>query len=105
MIDFVDMISCDIFNSDADIKSKVINKTLNNLLPIIIDNELTEKQSLCIRYKYIYHKTQQEISELLKLSQPTVSRHITTGKAVLNKRLQYCYIAISNALTCWEREK
>ena len=68
-----------------------------------MNNELTQKQSVCLRYKYINNKNQAEIAEILQLSQPTVSRHISTAKEIMNNSLQYCYIALTKAIDEYER--
>ena len=68
-----------------------------------MENELTERQSVCLRYKYISGKSQQEIAKTLKLSQPTVSRHISAAKDIVNNNLKYCYAALSAALNEYDR--
>ena len=70
---------------------------------VIMKNELTQRQNMCLRYKYINHKTQSEIADILKLSQPTVSRHISTAKDIVNKNLKYCYVALSKCLDEYDR--
>lgn len=84
-------------------KSLAKKKAFSAVLPLILDNELTERQSICFKYKYINNKTQQEIGELLKLSQPTVSRHISTAKDIVNNKLQYCYLAISKGIDEYDK--
>jgi len=78
-------------------------KAFAKLIPIIMENELTKRQSVCLQYRYVYGKSQQEIASLLKLSQPTVSRHIRTAKAILNNELAYCYAAVRTALHEYDR--
>jgi DNA-binding MarR family transcriptional regulator len=72
-------------------------------VPLILENELSPSQYACLRYKYIFGKSQAEIANLLKLSQPTVSRHITTAKDIVNKNLQYCYLAITRSIEEFDR--
>ena len=73
------------------------------LIPLIINNELTQKQSICLRYHYINGKSQAEIAKMLKLSQPTVSRHINAAKSIVNNNLKYCYIALDKGLNKYEK--
>lgn len=55
--------------------------------------------------KYINGKTQKEIANLMKLSQPTVSRHINAAKEILNNSLKYCYIALEKGIDEYEKEQ
>ena len=75
---------------------------LKKVLPLIIENELTERQKICLKYMYISGKSQSEIASELKLSQPTVSRHINTAKNIVNSELKYCYFAVSTALESYD---
>ena len=84
-------------------RERAQKKAFSLVLPFILEKELTEKQNLCFRYKYVMGKTQQEIAELLNLSQPTVSRHISAAKSIVNKELKYCYAALSAALNEYDR--
>ena len=104
MIDFTE----NYFNSnysqlDGYDREKAKQKAFQTVVPLIMNNELTQKQSVCLRYKYINNKNQAEIAELLQLSQPTVSRHISTAKEIMNNSLQYCYIALTKAIDEYER--
>lgn len=81
--------------SDSD---RARRKAFSLVLPVIMKNELTERQRVCLRYKYITGLNQQEIASRLKLSQPTVSRHIQTAKDIVNNKLKYCYAALSAAI-------
>ncbi len=103
MIDFVDRYYYGTdFNSSLD-REKAHQTAFSTVIPLIIDNELTEKQSVCFRYKYLSGKSQQEIADLLHLSQPTVSRHINSAKDVINSSLKYCFIALSKGFDEYER--
>ena len=104
MIDFTE----NYFNSnysqlDGYDREKAKQKAFQAVVPLIMNNELTQKQSVCLRYKYINNKNQAEIAEILQLSQPTVSRHISTAKEIMNNSLQYCYIALTKAIDEYER--
>ena len=106
MVDFVNNYYYNIGDkySDED-KSRAKQKAVGTVLPIIMENELTKKQSVCLRYKYINGKTQKEIANLMKLSQPTVSRHINAAKEILNNSLKYCYIALEKGIDEYEKEQ
>ena len=103
-IDIIDSIYNDgsISDSTGFEREKAKTKALKKVLPIIIERELTERQRVCLNYKYINGKNQAEIAELLKLSQPTVSRHINTAKDIVNNKLQYCVFAVINALDSYD---
>ena len=79
------------------------NKAFSIILPVIIETELTERQAVCLKYKYIMQKSQLEIAELMHLSQPTVSRHISVAKDIVNNKLRYCYAAVTAALMEYDR--
>ncbi len=79
-------------------REKARQKALRKVLPVIMENELTQRQRVCLKYMYISGKSQGEIAHILGLSQPTVSRHINTAKNIVNSELKYCYYAISSAL-------
>lgn len=104
-MDFVDKFyyGNSFLSDDSKDKTKAHQKAMASIIPLIINNELTEKQSLCFRYKYISGKNQKEIAEIMHLSQPTVSRHINTAKDVLNASLKYCYVALSKGLDEYDK--
>ena len=104
MIDFMESFYCtDYSQLDGYDREKAKQKAFQAVVPLIMNNELTQKQSVCLRYKYINNKNQAEIAELLQLSHPTVSRHISTAKEIMNNSLQYCYIALTKAIDEYER--
>lgn len=104
MIDFMDdYYYHDVSMIDGYDREKARQKAFSIILPMIINNELTEKQSVCIRYKYIMGKNQAEIAEILNLSQPTVSRHINAGKDIVNNSLKYCYLALNSAIDEYDK--
>lgn len=105
MIDFIDTFYYDktsACNEGYD-KERARQKAFSLVLPLIMENELTQRQSICLRYKYINNKSQSEIAEILKLSQPTVSRHIRTAKNIVNNNLKYCYMALSKGLDEYDK--
>ena len=91
------------YNSSGFDRERAQKKAFSAVLPLIMKNELTERQSVCLKYKYISGKSQQEIADLLHLSQPTVSRHINAAKDIVNNKLKYCYAAVSTALTEYDK--
>lgn len=82
---------------------KAKKKAISLVLPYIISQKLTDKQQQCIKYKYDLGKNQSEIAELMHLSQPTVSRHISSAKKILNDDLKYCFAAVTAALGEYDR--
>lgn len=104
MIDFINSYYYNGFSGvDTLDKEKAKNIAFSSVMPIIIQKELTPMQSVCFRYRYENNKSQAEIADLLKLSQPTVSRHIAVAKDKLNASLGYCYIAISKAIDEYDK--
>lgn len=103
MIDFVEAYMSDSNTTvdDGFDDRKILMKSVSKVLPLILENELTQRQSLCLRLCYVYGKSQTEIARELKLSQPTVSRHIKTAKAITNKCLSYCVYAVKQANEQW----
>ena len=102
MTDFIEACIKDSSLDEGDIDSqRILIKALSAVLPEIIKNELTEKQNLCFRLFYVHGNTQSDIARKLKLSQPTVSRHIATAKAVINKILSYCFSSVKRANEQW----
>jgi len=90
-------------SGDSSDTYRAKRKAFARVLPKIMERELTEKQSVCLRYKYLDGLTQGEIADLLKVSQPTVSRHITTAKDIVNNSLKYCYLALTAGLDEYDR--
>ena len=84
-------------------RERACRKAVSAVLPLIMKNELTERQYICLKYKYVSGKDQKEIAKLLSVSQPTVSRHINAAKDIVNNELKYCYAAVSTALTEYDR--
>ena len=70
---------------------------IKSVLPIIIRDELTDKQRICLKLHYWSKMSQKEIAQKLHLSQPTVSRHLACAKNVVNNKLRYCIFALNSA--------
>lgn len=105
MIDFAENYYYNDSIIPGESRDKSIAKQIafSSVLPLILDNELTQRQSICFKYKYINNKTQEEIGDILKLSQPTVSRHISTAKDIVNNNLKYCYLALSKGIDEYDK--
>lgn len=105
MMDFIDSYMRDVnqYDDDGFDEQKVLKKSISKVLPLIMKNELTPRQNICLRLFYVRGKTQSQIARELKLSQPTVSRHINTAKAILNKCLSYCLYSVKEANEQWLR--
>lgn len=103
MIDFVEayMTDTNAYEECEHDEQKIMIKAISYVLPRIIENELTARQSLCLRLFYVHGKSQTEIARQLKLSQPTVSRHIASAKAITNKCLAYSFLAVKKANEMW----
>ena len=99
-MDFIDLFyySRDFDRSDTACNASAKRKAFSVVLPKMIENKLTDKQSVCFRFKYLNNMTQCEIAERLGISQPTVSRHINAAKDILNDSLKYCYVACEMAI-------
>lgn len=68
----------------------IILKACEKELHDIMNNELTARQRDCVKSVFFEDLNQKQTAEKLGLAQPTVSRHINTGVAVLLNRLSYC---------------
>lgn len=89
-------------SNDSEIDTQVICKAaIKTVLPIILENELTERQRECLKMKYVQNLNQIEIAHRLHVSQPTVCRHITLAKDIVNNRLAYCLAALKKANNIW----
>lgn len=95
-----DMNNYNIDDSELD-EQKILIKSITGVLPKILEYELTEKQRLCIKLFYLQGKSQTEIARQLRLSQPTVSRHINSAKTILNKFIGYCFYSVKKANDQW----
>lgn len=104
-VDFIDNYysSQGIENSDGYDIERARQKAISVVLPLIFKNELTPKQTMCLNYAYIHHKSQKEIADILKISQPTVSRHIHSAKKIVNNELKYCYLAVMKSIEEYEK--
>ncbi len=86
----------------AEIDSQKISKAaISSVLPLILKNDLTDRQRICLKMKYVNGMSQIEIAKKLHLSQPTVSRHIFYAKEIVNNRLSYCLLAINKTNSLW----
>ena len=98
MAGFIEDIFAAPTSDDCDVNYKSISRqAIKEVLPIIINRDLTERQRECIEKRYYECKTQSEIAEELMLSQPTVSRHIKTAQEIIKNRLCYCDAALEYA--------
>lgn len=88
------------FESDMD-SQKISRKAISSVLPLILKNDLTERQQSCLKLKYVSNLSQAQIADRLNLSQPTVCRHISTAKDIVNNRLSYCLVALNRANRLW----
>ena len=82
-------------------QQRILRNSLYAVLPKIVKNELTQKQRLCFEMFYIDKKNQKEIASILRLSQPTVSRHIKSAEAIIEKIGSYCIFSISKTNEQW----
>lgn len=94
------------YYSDSDYlceldEQKINRKAISAVLPIIMKNDLTDRQRSCLTLKYVNNLNQCEIAGKLNLSQPTVCRHISTAKDIVNNRLAYCIAALNKANKIW----
>ena len=86
----------------TDVDSLVISKNaLKSVLPEILTNELTQRQRNCLNMRFSQLMTQEQIAEELKLSQPTVSRHLKKAVDIVANRLNYCMSALDRATADW----
>ena len=92
--------SDDEYYTDID-EQKISRSAISTVLPLIMKNDLTDRQRNCLTLKYVKNLNQSEIAGKLNLSQPTVCRHIATAKNIVNNRLAYCLAALNKANKMW----
>lgn len=98
MIDIIDAYFCgdgEEFETFGDNSVKLA--AIKSVLPIIIRDELTPRQRVCLKLRYWSNMSQEEIAKKLKLSQPTVCRHIANAKETVNNKLRYCLFVLNTA--------
>lgn len=87
---------------EPDIDTQAVCKhAVETVLPLILKNELSQRQRECLKMKYVQNLSQIEIARRLHISQPTVCRHITLAKDIVNNRLSYCLAALKKANNIW----
>ena len=102
MIDFIDSYYYGDDRGSEDLDSqKVSRSAISSVLPLILKNDLTDRQRACLKMKYVEDLNQAEIAKRLNLSQPTVCRHIAIAKSIVNNRLSYCLVALNRANNMW----
>ncbi len=74
---------------------------ISKVLPLIASKELTKRQNECLTLHYTYGMTQREIADRLNLSQPTVAKHLNSGRKILSKFLSYCLFSVNQANEQW----
>lgn len=87
----------DIVNDYYDNKFEIPTKkyrVIGNLIPEIASERLTEKQLRVFTMYHVLKMNQQNIAETLKLSQPTVSRHLRSADDIVNGYLDYALRAL-----------
>ena len=102
MIDLIDSYYYgeDLSSNDLD-SQKVSRSAISSVLPLILKNDLTDRQRDCLKMKYVDDLNQAEIAKRMGLSQPTVCRHIAIAKSIVNNRLSYCLVALNRANNMW----
>lgn len=69
-------------------------RAIQRVMPLILDNELTDVQRYCFKNKYLKHQTQKQTAEELSVTQASVSRHIKRAEQIVNNILNYVYKAV-----------
>lgn len=64
-------------------------KKIMKFMPEIIENELTEKQKLCVDLYYFKGMTLEEIASAYSVNPATVSRHLKRARTRIGKLLKY----------------
>ena len=102
MMDLIDAYYLEDGYREEDVDSQKISRSaISSVLPLILKNDLTPRQRDCLKMKYVDELNQAEIAKRLGLSQPTVCRHISLAKDIVNNRLSYCLVAINRANNMW----
>ena len=90
MIDFIDgyYTTRDPKTSDGYDRERAQQTAVGAVLDLIMKNELTQRQNMCLRYKYINHKTQSEIADILKVNPSTIRTQLMRAREKLRSKLQ-----------------
>lgn len=72
---------------------------MKNMIPIILEKELTDRQRECIELAYFKNMSQRQVAKKLWLTQPTVKKHIDNGCERMRNILKYCFYAVEKTET------
>ena len=70
--------------------------TNKKVLSIIMKNYLTDRQRIVIDQILICNKTQEDVAELLHISQSTVSRHLNNGIITIKHYMDFLNMVINS---------
>lgn len=77
--------------------------TNKKVLSIIMKNYLTDRQRIVIDQILICNKTQEDVADLLHISQSTVSRHLNSGIITIKHYMDFLNMVISSKENDYER--
>lgn len=90
LVPFIDI------DSNADnIRGEKTLETLTEVFAYLIEKELTKRQKEIVKLYLCKGKKQCEISEMLNISQPTISHVLHTAMDKLQKYMFYCEKALN----------
>lgn len=72
------------------------------ILPNIMNYKLSEKQRKVFDLYFYHHISQEEIARRLRITQPTVSRHLNRAIDKVNEILIYVYMATQHTINYME---
>lgn len=90
---YIEQISMARCREEASDSNTANIEAIRYVMPIIIENELTEKQKACFKMKFYDNMTQEDIAKSLNLTQPTISKNINAAKREVRKYLHYSLLA------------
>lgn len=85
---------------DADATFHILVTT--KMMPKIMTNKLSEKQRKVFDLYFYQHISQEEIARRLRITQPTVSRHLNRAIDKVNEILNYVYMATQHTINYME---
>ncbi len=95
----IELISEDLYACETNTSNSFTIGILKNMIPVILEKELTDRQRECIELAYFKNMSQRQVAKKLGFTQPTVKKHIDSGCERMKNILKYCFYAAEKAET------
>ena len=95
----IELISEDLYACETNTSNSFTIGILKNMIPVILEKELTDRQRECIELAYFKNMSQRQVAKKLGLTQPTVKKNIDSGCERMKNILKYCFYVAEKAET------